>query len=162
MTSSSGKLVVGLSLIVVASAIGYGLLETGGPGQQRKERMDNLKISRISALSGAIERYYKKEETLPDTLNTLTEIDTYQSHYLYDNDALNDPETEAQFEYKISDSNTYQLCSTFKTDTVNETRNKRSRSHGRYYYGYYSKIEWQHPKGQHCFTKNIKIEKNNK
>ena len=57
MTSSSGKLVVGLSLIVVASAIGYGLLETGGPGQQRKERMDNLKISRISALSGAIELY---------------------------------------------------------------------------------------------------------
>lgn len=101
-----------LIALVVVLALGYGLSQTGGPRQNRMERLDEERLSRLSDLQRAVHLYYKQKKTLPKDLEAAR---SYLSSR-YDSGLPVDPDTGAAFEFRLLTPGSYELCAVFQTD----------------------------------------------
>src|SRR5205814_234651 len=101
---------------IVLGSIAYAFSIVGLPVDSRKMKFDETRSSDLISLKYSIDAYYRSNRKLPTTLTDL-KVSTTK--------APSDPETSQTYDYKPDqDSNTYQLCATFGTDTT-KTKNPR-------------------------------------
>jgi len=132
LNSSSRKLWVGVTTLVILLSIVWGFTVLGSPRTQRLIKYDEQKVNHLSSMDSYIRSHYYNKGVLPE--NT-TEIDQYY--------ALNDPQTQEPYKYVKTGDLTYELCAKFnkpKQDNIND----------RYYTGYPNQA-WVHPAGDYCF-----------
>lgn len=131
-------LVVILSVVVVVVA---GLWLAGSPAQERARRLDGSRVSSLQSIANAIDQYYNTNKTLPPDLETLSKA--RETYYL---NSLVDPETNMPFEYAVRDTDTYDLCATFATDTMDQQTVQPEP------YEPWEGRFWEHQIGRTCFN----------
>ena len=116
-----------LSLVAVCFFI------VGNPIEQKAKTYDLRRTSSMKMLSSYVQTYLNKNNSLPVNLSSFPEA--YRK----------DPQSHKDFEYKIISSTTYQLCTTFSTDSTTALSYSASS---------YSYVDPQtkHKKGYDCFT----------
>ncbi len=124
-------------LILILATIATTFFITGSPHTQRLRRIDNLRAENLETLKSTIEMKYLEDGNLPKTLDEVPNAKNLSS----------DPSLGLTYEYHKAGPETFQLCTTFDTDT----------SLDKTYRAFY-----QHPKGYHCFQLIYKRSKLNK
>lgn len=103
-----------LALIVAAFVAAWFFVES--PKMARSRLMDQRLIQNIYSIENAMNSYYDRNKKLPANLE---EFKADKNIYISAN-ALVDPETKAPIAYnKISDKE-FELCATFRTDSIEE------------------------------------------
>ncbi len=88
-----------------------GLWVSGSPAKERARRLDDRRLSDLQSITNAIDNWYSLNKKLPSSLDELASSrDSYVS-------SIMDPATNTPYEYRITDATSYQLCSTFDTDS---------------------------------------------
>lgn len=128
------------STVVVAAAVGVGLWQVGPPGQARLQRLDDQRSRDLAALDAAIRRYARARGALPRTLDDLPDVSDGRS---------TDPESEAPYEYRADDAETFSLCADFATarSTPSPPVPRAPSAEAPEY--------WKHDRGRVCFTSEL-------
>lgn len=133
-------------LVVIA-----GLFTLGTPSHARERKLDRLRIDDLSMLSGAIDGYWAKNGTLPDSLHRL--VVSRQFDHL-----PSDPQTHESYTYLASGERSYRLCATFarasdSTDASAYGNGDITFVDGRYDGGHVTREphSWRHGAGESCF-----------
>ena len=113
-------------------AVLWGVITVGTPGMARNKELDQAKIRDLQEISWAIQRFYRDEDRLP---NSLHELDL-------DPETLVDPVSRKSYQYVVQDSQKYQLAAEFAV--ADDDR-------GRFY-----ERNWSHPSGVHYFSLEVK------
>src|SRR3989339_32164 len=138
-----------LVIVVVAAAIAFGIYIIGLPTNQRKIKMDDMRVSNLSVIQSRIVEYWMNNEKLPIDLNDI-------------NDPLNgwvvpsDPSTGASYRYEVVTNQKpnykFKLCAAFEAATGDEGVTPAGTA----------KIDsspydenWQHSIGEKCFDRTI-------
>jgi len=107
------------------------ILPLDSPAQERLRQLDERRVDDLRSISVELDFYWTREGTLPSSLEDLS---SEPGVFI----ELHDPETDQPYEYRVLDSNTYELCAKFARDTADE----QGRPHRDY---------WSHGQGRHCF-----------
>jgi len=128
-------LAAAVTAVVVASLIGAAfVLES--PMKQRERRLDNRRLEDIWSIEGFIQRYAKKHGKLPQDMKALEE----EALAAGTRRPPSDPVTQAPYEYKVLDEQSFQLCAVFSLPSRKESD-----------YSYYPRWERAHDSGKQCF-----------
>ena len=128
--------------VFVLIFIGYGIVLTGTPGQQRALQFDQRRTSDLQQIASAIQMYWEQQKKLPQGFDDLK-----QQQFTYIQ-SVQDPETQAPYEYKVLGEKTYELCAVFATDSSQyEAKTKAPTP--------FSAEQWNHAKGPVCFTREV-------
>lgn len=95
-----------LSATVLCLIVGFTVI--GSPWEQRLLALDQKRLSHFSSLSYQIEDYFRTNRKLPETLSNLPNTNP---------DMFTDPQSKKQYDYKIIDDASYNLCTTFSKDS---------------------------------------------
>lgn len=124
-------------LVIVTVAAGFFIV--GTPNQARQMRIDQERVDHLASIQSEIPQYLARKQKLPEKLDDLNDPLSYFT-------VPTDPVTNTQYEYRVIDAKTFELCATFSLpskDTSPETRS------------IYGGLEqnWQHGAGRTCFTR---------
>ncbi len=103
-----------LTLVIAAFIAAWFFVEL--PQEARSRRLDQTIINNMYSLESSVNSYYGAYETLPTSLD---EIKTKGDLYL-DPRSMTDPETGAAITYNPLTADTFELCATFRTSTLND------------------------------------------
>ena len=123
----------------------------GSPASQRAKMMDEQRISDLANIqSQIVYLQWQNKGTVPASLDALKDP---ISNYM----VPTDPETKANYEYKMISKNSFELCATFKTVASTTTSNIIAAPVS---YPYQNGIDstnenWQHEATTTCFTRVI-------
>lgn len=123
-------------IIGVLCVLGAGIAINTSPSQARLILEDTRRIEMLTSLTSTIDTFYGEQIKLPASLNALVESKT-----LFATD-IQDPATQATYEYRTTGSTKYELCATFVTTA-------KDRGDGLF------DATWQHDAGHTCFTREI-------
>lgn len=126
---------IAILLVVIITILGFTVVDS--PFASRDRKIDDQTVSDLQSIEGQVSNYYRKNSTLPATLNDLEKEDYYSSREL-------NPSITYQ---KITATN-YKLCATFKRAS-SDYKTEQTR-----YYAYENNDQWQYGKGNSCFDKN--------
>jgi type II secretory pathway pseudopilin PulG len=118
--------------IVVLAVVIVAITLLDSPAQERLRRLDERRMSDLREIANAIDVYWTEQGSLPSTLDDLADDRGYFAE-------LVDPETGASYEYRVVDSDSYELCATFVTEEAAGDRDP------------YFKGLWHHGTGRQCF-----------
>lgn len=135
-----------LALIIIAFIASLFAVET--PTQARNRKLDEAIISDFNNISTAIENYYQDNKKLPNNLNGLKE----DSNFLTGDD-IKDPIDGQEYEYKIIDDKTYELCAAFRISNKDESEIKNEYSASAYNYSEF----YLHDSGYQCLKNTINV-----
>src|SRR3989344_3682341 len=128
--------------VFVLIFIGCGIVLTGTPGQQRALQFDQRRTSDLQQIASAIQMYWEQQKKLPQGFEDLK-----QQQFTYIQ-SVQEPETQAPYEYKVLGEKTYELCAVFATDSSQyEAKTKAPTP--------FSAEQWNHAKGPVCFTREV-------
>ena len=122
---------------IVAIAIVASFFVIGTPGDERLRRFDSTRVNDLSMVQNEISGFLGNKDRLPENLKELESDLGYFTVPI-------DPETGAQYEYKILGQYQFELCANFNTD-----------NQGGVIYPYAYESRWVHGVGQTCFTRTI-------
>lgn len=139
------------ALIIVV--VGFYII--GSPFQAKQQRLDETRVGHLQSLDSHIEDYYYENKELPGSLKGLkdgieadilinsssSKKNTYRKYNI-----LIDPVTKKSYGYKKTGQLTYKLCANFSTKTTENFDQN----------GFGVSEKWLHPKGKHCFNKDVK------
>ena len=97
--------------VLVAVFIGYGIVLTGTPGQQRALQFDQRRVSDLQQISYAVDAYWERNKILPVSFEDMKD----QSYYYIQ--SVTDPKTQVVYEYRVLGDMSYELCAVFETDS---------------------------------------------
>lgn len=123
--------VVAIIAMVVVIFV-FTIITIANPFEIRKEKIDMAKINDFEQIKYEIQNYYDKHKALPDNFDVedfVLEPTLKESMKMYG------------YNYEVVEINKFKLCTTFLTDTRNETDEKND-----YYYSGSAK----HKKGYDC------------
>ncbi|MFH0840461.1 MAG: DUF5671 domain-containing protein [bacterium] len=132
-----------IALVLASFITAFCLVDS--PQVARDRKADLEVVNDFSMISESINIYYNNQKALPADLNVLTEengvyLTTKELGHLIDKNA------EEKYEYKITGTDSFELCATFKTS------NKEAKDDLDYrYYGEY----WNHDAGYQCLKKKV-------
>lgn len=134
--------VTSVSLVMLCS-VASGFLIVGSPVYQRNVRFDEVREQSLESLQYAIGEYWRKNRSLPTSLNLLVNENTQFLPPV-------DPVTGDTFEYAVKGALDYELCAIFATQSKSENDPvlKRGGMMNTQYF-------WGHSEGRNCFTRNI-------
>jgi hypothetical protein len=125
---SRNSLAALLASVAVAAVAIAGFLSLGGPNTQRQMQSDQRTLQALGRLAGQVNSTYQYgKKTLPTDLHEFPRTTT-----------LN-PITQQPFVYHQKSASSYELCSSFVTDSKDQ-KNQNGEDF------------WDHPRGYHCFT----------
>jgi hypothetical protein len=132
MTKHRDGLMAGGALVVVLVVLALGFHRLGPRANQRAIRADERRIEALQSV--ALQMYFRnrRQMPMPATLAELPQRDRVN---------LNDPVTNAPYEYHPKSATAYELCATFAADSGAPDE---PRLHG--HSGF-----WSHPKGRYCY-----------
>ncbi len=130
--------------IVIASVIA-GFFLVGSPFEQRIRRIDERRVSDLQFIQSEIINYWTNKEKLPENLSLLRDDIRGVSIPV-------DPETGAEYEYKIIGERKFALCASFSRATESSGAPTQKLVPAEPYVG----IEnWEHREGWVCFERTI-------
>ena len=109
---SGVRIFVGAVVAAIVLVVGYGLILVGTPAQQRLIQFDERRVSDLQNISFAIDSYWGRTGTLPESLEVLQENPQY--YYV---PSVHDPKTGMFYEYSVYEDTIYELCAEFETDS---------------------------------------------
>ena len=109
MTMARGNLFMVVSSLVVGAVVIAVFFILGSPGQARLHRLDERRVQDLTTLSNAIEGYRRGHDALPERLEQLIRPGTEASIHMAD------PKTNKDYEYRVQDARSYDLCAIFET-----------------------------------------------
>ena len=113
-----------VTLVLIASFV-----ISGSPGEQRLERLDELRIAHLVQLTEAIDDYWEAQDELPLKMSEL--LDGRRLSRM-----PSDPDTGLAYEYEQLDPTSYQLCASFDVQSASQL----------------AVDFWIHDVGRGCFT----------
>ena len=131
MKLSSGRVLLGLGVAAVIVAIIAGVMVAGPPAEGRMQQLDTVRARDLQSIATSIDDFWQRHERLPDSLGELVADPRAQV-------SIEDPDTEQEYEYRILDENSYELCAVFALASIT---NNRARD-----------AFWLHDAGRHCFS----------
>ncbi|MCE9585991.1 DUF5671 domain-containing protein [Candidatus Uhrbacteria bacterium] len=135
------KAFVSIVLAAVSIVAISGLWIAGSPAAERARRFDERRTSELQAISYAIDNYWAINKSLPRNLETLQSTrDIYIG-------SIVDPESNAAYEYALTDSDTYSLCASFTTESVTTEPVNYNPSTSKF---------WQHSIGRTCYQIDVR------
>lgn len=138
------------SIVVVIAALIGGFAIMGSPKSQRLMQFDTQKVNDLQNLqSQLVYTYWSQKGELPDTLNALKDDISY-GHVPVD------PQTGEAYGYEKIGDLQFKLCAAFNLSSEEQYDRAVARPSMVYPDGGYLKDEkWDHPAGDHCFTRTI-------
>lgn len=138
-TSKPSKILAAATAAVVLGSIVAGFFIIGTPGHQRLVRSDERRVNDLQSIQSNIVHYWQTKEVLPQTLDNLKDnISGFVPP--------KDPETDAAYDYKIVDADSFELCAIFALSSDEAFKAKDP---------YLYKTNWEHEKGYFCFKRDI-------
>lgn len=143
----------GVGVLITLAAIVGGFLIVGSPYKQRALRFDNQRVNDLSSIQWQVISYWQRKNMLP---NSLTELKDPISGTVIPQD----PETESEYEYRVTGATSFELCATFALP-MQDTKGRGG--FGGYpdyaisypYPGGGVDTNWKHEAGRTCFTRTI-------
>lgn len=122
------------AIVVVVATLGYSIYLVGTPGQQRDVRLDDRRVSELQNIARNIDTYLEINNEMPGALQDLMGPRFHVR-------SIEDPETNAIYEYRVTEGAAYELCAIFATETSERREDRRS----------FSERVWDHGAGRICF-----------
>ncbi len=139
-------------IAMIAAGVIWTFFIIDNPSVIRQKRLDDTRVQRLTAISGALQEYYGNKlaghQALPATLQQLVS----DARIFIETDGLIDPVTKEQFEYKVLGVKSYELCATFTTDNTKETSTVTDLTGTPKFVGANS---FAHPAGHKCFDLTV-------
>ncbi len=142
-------------IFIISTAIIGGFFVAGSPKEERAKRYDERRVSDLQNIQNEIIYYWQAKQKLPDLLADI-------------NDATRgvlvptDPETSANYEYKIISKLTFNLCANFskasRQDAVYNTQPSLIEAPTGMRYTEKTGTSWNHPAGNFCFERKIDMD----
>ena len=136
----------GSALLVVASLV-WAFAVIGSPMNERLRRFDDQRVNDLQNIQYQVINYWQSKGKLPADLNALSDsISGYN--------APADPQTKAEYVYRVTGERNFQLCAEFNLPSTTNGANNRTIAKP---IGYGSD-NWNHGKGEGCFDRTIDVE----
>ncbi|HSW47553.1 MAG TPA: hypothetical protein VLG67_00585 [Candidatus Saccharimonadales bacterium] len=136
-----GIAILGIFVLIVCIA-GFSIV--GTPISQKAIKFDEARFSDFSVIKSAVEDYYTKSKTLPNSLSSLT--------FTYSPEPK-DPESKQSYEYQKVTDTEYKPSATFSTDSEEVYKNNATNNH--YNYSYDPTDMNKHKKGYDCIKYSL-------
>jgi hypothetical protein len=136
ITATRRRILLGVVLVVVVTAVMAGFMIAGSPAQARLERLDERRVQDLSLVRESVNIYWNRHSSLPATLadaagdSGLPPIPT-------------DPTTKQAYGYRVTGPKTFELCAEFQARSGDATVWRDA--------GY-----WGHGIGRHCFSREVR------
>jgi hypothetical protein len=132
MKAPAGKhVLVGITVVVVVTAVVIGIVMLGPPGEERARRLDQRRARDLQGIGLGVDAYWTIKGRLPASLEEVSKEAGVASF------SASDPVTGAPYSYRVVGDQNYELCATFD-------RASSPRSAGDL---------WTHGAGMRCFTR---------
>lgn len=141
------------SVLIVMLVAGFMVM--GSPAEQRALRLDQERVNDLQQIQSRVVDHWRAHDVLP------TSLDELSSAVGITHAVPRDPETDAAYTYRTTDDLTFELCAVFARASQDTHRSPISPSFERDAYisdPDTGAIAWQHPAGEHCFTRQINPE----
>lgn len=140
---------VGIGVIVLALvAVVSGFFIIDSPQHVRMLRYDAQKVSDLQTIQYQVVNYWQLKRTLPASLSTLADP-------LSNMVVPTDPQSKADYTYKIMGATSFQLCATFNDPTPDTAGRGNYAYPSSYPLGSGADENWQHGAGTVCFDRTI-------
>lgn len=144
-----GKVLALIASLAVIAAIGTAVWIIDGPSQVRAQRLDALRTRDLDDLAIKIDCYWTLEGQLPtdqDALARRTKSVVGQRRLsgICRQPLPTDPETGANYAYRILEKNAFELCARFNAPSPKEATPTLYAWHAR-------SRDWRHDSGRACF-----------
>ena len=133
MRPSAHAIFVAVASLVVGAAVVAGVWVVGGPGGARLRKFDEARLQSLQRLSAAVDSHYAARGALPEGLSEVVGASGDLTPQ-----AIQDPESGAEFHYQRQDASHYRLCATFARPSDEETP-----------------VRWRHGPGYACFDLDV-------
>ena len=100
----------GLAIGAVVVAVVGGLIVLGPPSEERARRLDERRVEDLRGITRAVDLYWTRHGSLPSSLGDLSGESGV-------NVSARDPGTTQDYELRVLDAATYELCASFELDT---------------------------------------------
>ena len=100
--------IIVLNVLVVPLII-LGFFVVGSPSTQKAVQLDRTKMTDFNQIDSIVQSYYVKNKTLPSAINQIKDF--------YPHINIQDPDTHADYKYKVTSPTTYKLCTTFALES---------------------------------------------
>ncbi|NIP14904.1 MAG: hypothetical protein GWM88_09305 [Pseudomonadales bacterium] len=117
------------SSVMVAAVVLAGLIIAGSPGDQRLNRIDQLRVDDLRLIGTVLHRYWNQHEALPEALGQLVD-----GRFL--NELPRDPASGDPYEYERTAPDAVRLCGVFARASAEDSPDDY----------------WYHDAGRHCFA----------
>lgn len=134
MKVSRGQVLLGTALFVAISAVVAGVIVVGTPAEGRMQRLDRVRAADLREIVAAVDRYWRQHERLPASLRDVAADPRADVSVV-------DPATETEYEYRIVDDDSYELCAVFDLESIPERRERGT--------------FWLHDAGRNCFELDV-------
>ncbi len=104
------RLFAGVVILLIAGAVVGGLYLSGSPSTERGRQFDNQRLNSLQQIASAVDNYYYDNNQLPADLGMLMAA---KDQMVYLSGSLNDPQTQAPYEYNQLGGPRYELCAVF-------------------------------------------------
>jgi len=143
--SDMAKYVAGISALVVLILVIGAFFIIGSPQSARLAQFDQQRVYDLQNIQSQVVNYWQLKGVLP---TTLTDLNNFISGYMIPSD----PETNQPYVYAVKNAGnlTFELCTTFKTNSVQSGPVKAISPQG-----VYSPQNFDHAKGYTCFERTI-------
>ena len=134
MKLSTGQVLLGAALVVTVAAVVAGVIVAGTPAKGRMQRLDRVRADDLRAIMTAVDRYWSQHEQLPASLRDLAADPRAEV-------PVTDPASGTEYEYRIVDDDSYELCAVFDLASITERRERGT--------------FWLHDAGRNCFALDV-------
>lgn len=140
-------------IAVVSVSVIAGLYFAGSPNRARALRFDERRVSDLQGLQNQILWQWQSKKVLP---KTLADLNTNTFPY----EVPTDPETKAQYEYRMIGALQFELCATFALPTPEQNNGNWNYKYSEPYF--VGQLDWTHEAGHVCYTRTINKEQYDK
>lgn len=144
MKATSGTtIIIGLAVAAVIAAVVAGLLVLPSPAEERARRLDERRVEDLRDIAQAMDLYWTRHAGLPASIEELSREASVTV-------SARDPDTGQDYELRLLDEATYELCATFEgaRSSAASARARRDRDA--------SDDFWSHAAGRQCFRLEAK------
>lgn len=139
LTSSNLPRIMGIvtAVVIGLSFIGSFFL-VDSPAVARTKAFDRTRENNLVEIRFAIDNYYREFEKLPENFDELTDFQAFLPQ--------TDPQTGAEYEYRIIDDQNFELCAEFKTSNKDLAKDE---------FREFGPNQFVHDVGKTCFTRKV-------
>lgn len=120
--------------VAVTAAVVAGIFVLGSPMEERARRLDERRMQDLAGIARTIDLYWTRRSSLPSSFEELRK-ETGATV------SVTDPATNAVYEYRPLEQQTYELCATFDAESSELDRGVDA--------GF-----WSHRAGRQCFQRD--------